>query len=138
MTRLCGGSMLNWLKCMLLSRVVLGALCALVTVVANAQSVPGLVGYWTFNEGSGTAAADSSGSGDTAALVNGVTWTQGKLGGAISVNGVNQYGSIPAVNLAATNAVTVTMWLNRTYATSGGGSTLLEATANFNNSATGF
>lgn len=41
----------------------------------------GLVGYWTFNDGSGTTAADSSGNGLTASLVNGVSWVPGVIGG---------------------------------------------------------
>ena len=97
----------------------------------------GLVGYWAFNEGSGTTAADSSGSGNTATLVNGVSWVGGKIGDAVSANGVNQYVSIPAVNLSSTNGATLTAWVNRTYSTSGG-HTLFEATTNFNGSTTGF
>jgi hypothetical protein len=96
-----------------------------------------LVGYWTFNEGSGAIAADSSGDGYTATLVNGVSWTTGEIGDAISANGVNQYVSIPAINLSSTSAVTVTLWTNRTYSTVGG-HTLVEDSANFNNSTTGF
>jgi len=34
----------------------------------------GLVGYWRFNEGHGTTAADSSGHGNTGTLVNGPSW----------------------------------------------------------------
>src|SRR3989344_8923137 len=41
----------------------------------------GLVGYWTFDETSGTTASDSSGNGNTGTLTNGPTWTQGKIGG---------------------------------------------------------
>src|ERR1700733_5279889 len=94
-------------------------------------------GWWKFDEGTGTTAADSSGNGYNATLVNGVSWVTGKIGDAVSANGVNQYVSIPAVNLSATNAVTVTLWTNRTYSTSGG-HTLFEATPNFNSSTTGF
>ena len=83
-------------------------------------TVPGLVGYWKFDDGSGTTAADSSGNGYTATLFNGIGWITGEIGGAISANGVNQYGSIPAINLSSTQAVTVAFWANRTYSTSGG------------------
>ena len=38
----------------------------------------GLVGYWNFDEGSGTTAADSSGNNNTGTLTNGPTWTAGK------------------------------------------------------------
>ena len=98
---------------------------------------PGLVGYWTFNEGSGTTAADSSGNGYNATLVNGVSWVTGEIGDAVSANGTNQYVSIPAVNVSTTNAVTVTLWVNRTYSASAG-DVLFEATTNYNQSTTGF
>ena len=102
-------------------------------------TLPGLVGYWTFNEGSGTTAADSSGNNLTATLFNGVSWTTGVVGGAISANGSNQYVTIPAINLTSTSAASVAMWVNRTY-TSGSGDVLLEFSNNFNstNNAFGF
>ncbi|MGA2237292.1 MAG: DUF2341 domain-containing protein, partial [Terriglobales bacterium] len=96
-----------------------------------------LVGWWTFNDGSGTTAVDSSGGGNNANLVNGVSWVTGKIGDAVSANGVNQYVSIPAINLSTTNAVTWAAWVNRTYSTAGG-HTLFENSTNFNNSTTGF
>ena len=106
---------------------------------ASGGTLPGLVGYWTFNEGSGTTAADSSGNGLTATLSNGVSWTTGKVGGAISANGVNQYVTIPAINLSSTSATSVALWVNRTY-TSAGGDVLFEFSNNFNstNNAFGF
>jgi hypothetical protein len=103
------------------------------TGLTVSNALPGLVAHWTFDDGSGTTAADSSGNGYTMTLVNGISWVTGKIGGAISANGTNQYGSVPTINLSATNAVTVSMWLNRTY-TSGGstGDVLLEFSENFN------
>ncbi len=58
----------------------------------------GLAGYWTFDEGSGTSAGDSSGNGHTATLVNGPSWVSGKIGDAVSADGVNDYVSIPAID----------------------------------------
>ena len=69
--------------------------------------------------------------------MNGVSWVTGKIGDAVSANGVNQYVSIPAINLSATKAVTWTAWVNRTYSTAGG-HTLFENSTNFNSSTTGF
>ena len=106
-------------------------------VIGSGSLSMGLVGWWTFNDGSGTTAADSSGNGYTATLVNGVSWVAGKIGGAISANGVNQYVTVPAINLSGTSTVTVAMWVNRTYSTVGGHA-LVEASTNFNNSTTGF
>jgi len=45
--------------------------------------------------------------------------------------------SIPAINLSTTSAITVSLWANRTYSTVGG-HTLLEDSANYNTSTTGF
>ncbi len=51
-----------------------------------------LVGYWKFDEGSGTTAYDASGHGNNGTLTNGPTYTAGKVGGyALSFNGVNNY-----------------------------------------------
>ncbi|MGC8776316.1 MAG: LamG domain-containing protein, partial [Minisyncoccia bacterium] len=52
-----------------------------------------LVGYWSFDEGSGTTAYDMSGNGNNGILVNGPTWTTGKVGGALSFDGVDDYVS---------------------------------------------
>ncbi len=116
--------------------LLLQFMLAVVFVAMPAQAQT-LSGYWAFNEGTGTTAADSSGSGNTATLVNGVNWVSGKIGDAVSANGTNQYVNVPTVNLSGTNAITVAAWVNRTYSTSGG-HTLLEATANYNGSTTGF
>ncbi len=51
---------------------------------------PGLVGWWKFDEGSGTSAADSSGSGNNGRLINNPLWATGKNGTAISLNGTTQ------------------------------------------------
>jgi hypothetical protein len=48
----------------------------------------GLDGYWSFDEGAGTAAADGSGEGRDAAFRNGEpTWVAGKSGGALAFDG---------------------------------------------------
>jgi hypothetical protein len=51
----------------------------------------GLVGWWKFDEASGTVAYDSSGNGNDGNLTNGPTWTDGKIGGALSFDGVNDF-----------------------------------------------
>ena len=107
----------------------------LLTVPVLAQTP---VGYWKFDDGSGTQAIDSSGLGHTAVLGNGVNWATGKIGKAVSADaGHQQYVSIPAIDLSDTNAVTVSFWANRTYTTSGGHA-LFEATGDYTNSTTGF
>jgi hypothetical protein len=54
----------------------------------------GLVGYWTFDEGNGTTTKDLSGYGNDGTLVNGPTWTTGKVGGALSFDGSDDYVNI--------------------------------------------
>ncbi len=55
-----------------------------------AGSGSGLVAHYTFDEGSGDGALDAI-SGNSAVLVGGPTWTSGKVGGALSFDGVDDY-----------------------------------------------
>jgi hypothetical protein len=74
----------------------------------------GLVGSWHFNEGVGTAAADSSGENNNGTLVNGPTWTTGKYGNGLSFNGTSQYISVPTdsnLNLG-TKDFAISLWFN--------------------------
>src|SRR3990167_10785875 len=82
---------------------------------ANAAApTNGLIGYWAFEEQSGTTAGDSSGNGNTGTLTNGPTWTTGKVGsGALSFDGVNDGVNLGTPNsLNITGAVTVSAWIN--------------------------
>ena len=74
----------------------------------------GLVGWWKFDEGSGTSVADASGNVNNGTLTNGPTWTtDGKVGGgALSFNGSTQsilIGSASTLNI--TSSVTVSAWV---------------------------
>ena len=120
------------------SLVLLAQLVLAIAVIEKPAQAQTPVGYWKFDDGSGNKAADSSGNGHTAKLVNGVSWVTGKIGDAVSANAANsQYVGIPAIDLSGTNAVTVAFWANRTYSTVGG-HVLFEATKNYHNSTTGF
>ena len=75
----------------------------------------GLVGYWSFNEGTGTVATDFSGNGNTGTLTAGPTWTDGKRGKALNFDGsgarvaVTQSSGLP---LYSTNtAYSVSAWV---------------------------
>jgi len=66
----------------------------------ESASSNGLVGYWKFDESSGTSASDSGGNGNTGTLKNGTTtcyggdcpnWINGKYDKAIKFDGVNDY-----------------------------------------------
>jgi len=71
-----------------------------------------LVGYWKFDEGTGTTAADSSGKGNDGTLVNGPTWiADGKYGGALKFDGVNDYVYVrDSDTLDVTNNFTIEHW----------------------------
>jgi hypothetical protein len=84
----------------------------LITVIDFTPNTDGLVGYWKFDELSGTTAADSSGLGNSATLVNSPTWTTGKVDGALSFNGENTYvncGTDSSLNMA--NSLTICAWI---------------------------
>ncbi|MCK9576777.1 MAG: LamG domain-containing protein, partial [Clostridia bacterium] len=49
----------------------------------------GLVGFWKFDENTGTNVSDSSGNGNHGTASGGMTWTDGKYNGAGSFDGVN-------------------------------------------------
>ncbi|MBI4523149.1 MAG: LamG domain-containing protein, partial [Deltaproteobacteria bacterium] len=60
----------------------------------------------------GSKALDSSGSGNIASLVNTPTWTAGKIGGAVALNGVNNYVDIASSSaLGVTTAYTISLWV---------------------------
>src|SRR5215469_1020161 len=94
--------------------------------------------HWEFNEGSGSTVTDSSGHAHTAVLANVVKWVSGPTGGAVAANEEeHQYVSIPTIDLSASRAITIALWVNRTYTTAGGAA-LFEATSDHRKSTTGF
>ncbi|NPD04685.1 PKD domain-containing protein [Nocardioides sp. zg-1308] len=87
-----------------------------VTVTVANAGVPGLVGGWSFDDGTGTTAADSSGRGNTGTLAGGPTWTaQGRYGGALVFDGVNDLVTVPdAASLDLTTGMTLSAWVRPT------------------------
>ena len=90
--------------------------------VSNTAPPPtaGMVAGWSFNEGQGQTAQDSSGKGNAAAL-HGGTWTPGKYGGGLRLNGANEYLSAPnspSLNISG-SGMTLSMWLNPEGSTGG-------------------
>ena len=64
---------------------------ALAATLSRPPSNLGLVGYWPMNEGVGVKAGDISNKGYTGTLRNGISWSSGKHGGALSLDGLNDY-----------------------------------------------
>jgi hypothetical protein len=81
------------------------------TPTAPANQVTAL----SFSEGSGTAAADNSGSGHSGTLVSGPTWTAGKFDNGLSLDGINDYVSVasPGTLNFGTGDFTISAWINR-------------------------
>ena len=100
------------------------ALCAIIAVSSimilfNNQTTqaalvnphPGLVGWWSFDEGSGTVAGDSSGNNNDG-TVNGATFVSGLYGQALSFDGVSNYvGVLNSPSLQITGAITLESWI---------------------------
>ena len=68
---------------------------------------------YAFDETSGTTAADASGHGINGTLTNGPTFTPGRNGNAITLDGVNDYVNLgnPAA-LQITGSMTISAWIN--------------------------
>jgi len=73
----------------------------------------GITEGYAFDEGAGTTASDASGHGIVGTLTNGPTWTAGKYGNAVKLDGVNDYVNLsnPAA-LQFTGSMTVDAWIN--------------------------
>jgi sugar lactone lactonase YvrE len=73
---------------------------------------PSLVGYWTFDDGTGTTALDSSGEGNHGTLVGGPTWTTGVIGGALQFDGFDDRVTAPdSPTLDLTGPYTLMAWV---------------------------
>jgi len=69
------------------------------------------IAWYRFDETSGTTAADSSGSGRNASLVNGPTWVGGRLNNAVDLNGGSQHVSLPAGIVNGLNDFSIATWV---------------------------
>jgi RHS repeat-associated protein len=85
----------------------------LITAEAGSGSMPtsGLVGYWKFDENSGTTAADSSGNGNTGTLQSGPSWATGHSNSAINFDGVDDYVKIKNGKISSATAGTISAWV---------------------------
>lgn len=75
---------------------------------AEVAELYGLIGHWTFDEGSGTTMADSSGIGNDASFNTGTpSWIEGIYGKALEFDGTNDAITNAAVDPAKEGAVSV-------------------------------
>ena len=80
------------------------------TIAALPPPVP--ISRWMFDEGTGVLAADAHGS-RQGTLTNGATWTTGRSGRAVALDGVNDYVALPAFDVTG-SAVTLAAWVRAT------------------------
>ena len=94
--------------------LVLGLVSTSVVSAIDLDTDPALVGWWTFDEGSGNIAADSSGNGNDGTLNGPVEWTtEGKLGGAMKFTGPYNFVQVQdSPSLDMTDAITIAAWIN--------------------------
>src|SRR5262245_22403656 len=73
----------------------------------------GIAAGYAFDEVSGTSAADASGHGIVGTLTNGPTFTAGKYGNAVTLDGTNDFVNLGnPTALQFTGSMTVSAWIN--------------------------
>lgn len=72
----------------------------------------GLVAFYRFDETGGTSAADSSGNNRTATLVGGATFSTGLQNNAVTMNGSNEYVSLPNGIVSGLMSFSICAWFN--------------------------
>jgi hypothetical protein len=84
--------------------------------VASGIDNTGLVGYWAFEEGTGTRAEDSSFNTNTGTLtlMNNSDWVQGRVGTALDFDGSDDYVVVGSdASLRPASAITICAWVFR-------------------------
>jgi hypothetical protein len=73
---------------------------------------PALVGWWSFDEGAGTVAADGSPNSNHGTINGGATWVPGVHGSALQFNGTNAYVGTGKSLLNGLTAFTLAGWIS--------------------------
>jgi len=91
---------------------VLGLVAANAVFGFTAGTDPSLVGWWKFDEGAGSVANDSSGNGNTGTIFGNPQWVPGKIGGALSFDGVGDYINCGnGASLSVRDGITLAVWV---------------------------
>ncbi|MHC4691470.1 MAG: lamin tail domain-containing protein [Planctomycetota bacterium] len=85
------------------------------TMIENSDSMlygtqEGLVSHWKFDDGSGNTATDSTGT-NNGTLIGSPTWTTGRINGAISFDGIDDYVAVSPIVPLLGNSVTAQAWI---------------------------
>jgi hypothetical protein len=73
---------------------------------------PALVGWWAFDEGKGTVAADGSPNGNNGTINGGAIWVPGVYGSALQFNGTNAYVGTGKSLLNGLTGFTMAGWIS--------------------------
>jgi hypothetical protein len=75
-------------------------------------SDPALLGWWSFDEGQGTVAADGSTNGNNGTINGGAAWVPGVYGSALQFNGTDAYVGTGKSLLSGQAAFTMAGWIS--------------------------
>src|SRR5207247_5517250 len=102
-----------------------GAGTLMTSGLAATGTASGLIAAYSFDEGSGSTASDTSGNGNTG-TVSGATWTvAGKDAGALSFDGSSSYVTVAeSSSLDLSTAMTLEAWVDPTTTQSGYGAVI--------------
>ena len=95
--------------CLAKTSLCFAVLFGLVIGQRTIQSASVLVSQWKLDEGTGTTTSDAV-AGGTATLQSGATWTTGKSSAAVNMDGVDDYISLPRLDVTG-SAITLSAWL---------------------------
>ncbi|MBL8026979.1 MAG: DUF4091 domain-containing protein [Fibrobacteres bacterium] len=83
----------------------------LLNIAAGAADLATFRGRWLLDENGGTTVSDEAGNGYNATLQGGTAWTSGKVGSALSFDGIDDYAHIEdSVFKTVTGSFTVAFW----------------------------
>jgi hypothetical protein len=102
---------------------VASAVLALGGGAAAAAGAPGLVAAYGLEEGAGLVAADGSGNGRAGTLAGGASWTAGRFGNGLTLDGVSGRVDLPALGTFYDAGFTLEAWVKPR--TSGGDQAVL-------------
>ena len=83
----------------------------LMAVLFTGAANTDLVAHWTFDEGNGNVAQDSTANANNGTISE-ATWTAGQIGGALEFDGINDYVGVPDdISLDFSHSFSITAWL---------------------------
>lgn len=94
--------------------MVVAVAATVLSGAVSASATTDVVGHWSFDEGSGTTAADDSGAGHDGTLEGAASWAPGKRNGAIAFDGATGRVHVPTAAALEPGAITVSAWVKRT------------------------